>query len=618
MKDFLKFTLATMTGIILSSIVLFIISMVTLFGIMSASDTETIVKKNSVMMLDLNGTLVERTQEDPLGILSQLFGDESNTYGLDDILSSIQKAKENENIKGIYLQASSLGTSYASLQEIRNALLDFKESGKFVIAYADSYTQGLYYLSSAADKVLLNPKGMIEWRGIASAPLFYKDLLQKIGVEMQVFKVGTYKSAVEPFIATEMSPANREQVTAFITSIWGQVTEAETPSVTCPQIEVTAFITSIWGQVTEGVSASRNIPVDSLNVYADRMLMFYPSEESVKCGLADTLIYRNDVRNYLKKLVEIDEDDNLPIVGLSDMMNVKKNVPKDKSGNIVAVYYASGEITDYPSSATSEDGIVGSKVIRDLRKLKDDNDVKAVVLRVNSPGGSAFASEQIWHAVKELKTKKPVIVSMGDYAASGGYYISCVADTIVAEPTTLTGSIGIFGIIPNVKGLTDKIGLSYDVVKTNKYADFGNIMRPFNKDERSLLQMMITEGYDTFVSRCAEGRHMTKEAIEKIAEGRVWTGETAKKLGLVDELGGIDKALDIAVAKAGIEGYTVVSYPAKQDFFSSLLDTKPTNYVESQLLKSKLGEFYQQFGLLKNLQEQSMIQARIPFELNIK
>lgn len=544
------------------------------------------------MMLDLNGTLVERTQEDPLGILSQLFGDESNTYGLDDILSSIQKAKENENIKGIYLQASSLGTSYASLQEIRNALLDFKESGKFVIAYADSYTQGLYYLSSAADKVLLNPKGMIEWRGIASAPLFYKDLLQKIGVEMQVFKVGTYKSAVEPFIATEMSSANREQVTAFITSI--------------------------WGQVTQGISASRNIPVDSLNVYADRMLMFYPSEESVKCGLADTLIYRNDVRNYLKKLVEIDEDDNLPIVGLSDMMNVKKNVPKDKSGNIVAVYYASGEITDYPSSATSEDGIVGSKVIRDLRKLKDDNDVKAVVLRVNSPGGSAFASEQIWHAVKELKTKKPVIVSMGDYAASGGYYISCIADTIVAEPTTLTGSIGIFGIIPNVKGLTDKIGLSYDVVKTNKYADFGNIMRPFNEDERSLLQMMITEGYDTFVSRCAEGRHMTKEAIEKIAEGRVWTGKTAKKLGLVDELGGIDKALDIAVAKAGIEGYTVVSYPAKQDFFSSLLDTKPTNYVESQLLKSKLGEFYQQFGLLKNLQEQSMIQARIPFELNIK
>ena len=592
MKDFLKFTLATVTGIILSSIVLFIIGMVTLFGIMAASDTETIVKKNSVMILDLNGTLVERTQEDPLGILSQLFNDDSNTYGLDDILSSIKKAKENEDIKGIYLQANSLGTSYASLQEIRNALLDFKESGKFVIAYADSYTQGLYYLSSAADKVLLNPKGMIEWRGIASTPLFYKDLLQKIGVEMQIFKVGTYKSAVEPFIATEMSPANREQVTTFISSI--------------------------WSQVTEGVSASRNIPVDSLKAYADRMLMFYPAEESVRCGLADTLVYRNDVRDYLKRLVDIDEDDNLSLLGLGDMINVRKNVPKDKSGNIIAVYYASGEITDYPGSATSEEGIVGSKVIRDLRKLKDNDDVKAVVLRVNSPGGSAFASEQIWYAVKELKTKKPVIVSMGDYAASGGYYISCGADTIVAEPTTLTGSIGIFGMVPNVKELTDKIGLSYDVVKTNKYADFSNIMRPFSEGEKALLQMMVAEGYDTFITRCAEGRHTTKEAIEKIAEGRVWTGEAAKELGLVDELGGIDKALDIAIAKARVGGYTIVSYPEKKDVLSSLLDTKPTNYVESQLLKSKLGEYYRQFGLLTNLKEQSMIQARVPFELNIK
>ena len=592
MKDFLKFTLATVTGIILSSIVLFIIGMVTLFGIVSTSDTETVVKKNSVMMLDLNGTLVERTQESPLGILSELFSDDSNTYGLDDILSSVKKAKENENIKGIYLQASMLGTSYASLQEIRNALLDFKESGKFIIAYGDSYTQGLYYLSSVADKVLLNPKGMIEWRGIASAPLFYKDLLQKLGIEMQIFKVGTYKSAVEPFTSTEMSPANREQVTAFIHSI--------------------------WGQVTEGVSASRSLPVDSLNAYADRMLMFYPAEESVQCGLADTLIYRNDVRNYLKQWVDLKEDDRLPVLGLNDMINVKKNMPKDKSGNIVAVYYASGEITDYSGSSASEEGIVGTKVIRDLRKLKDNDDVKAVVLRVKSPGGSAFASVQIWHAVKELKTKKPVIVSMGDYAASGGYYISCVADTIVAEPTTLTGSIGIFGMMPNAKELSEKIGLTYDVVKTNKFADFGNIMRPFNEDEKTLMQMMITQGYDTFVSRCAEGRNMTKEAIEKVAEGRVWTGEAAKELGLVDELGGIDTALEIAVKKAGIEGYTVVSYPAKQDFLSSLLDTKPTNYVEAQILKSKLGEYYQQFGMLKNLTERSMIQARIPFELNIK
>lgn len=592
MKDFFKFTLATVTGIILSSIVLFFIGIMVIFGIVSSSDTETVVKKNSVMMLDLNGTLVERTEESLEGVLSMLTGDNSNVYGLDDILASIKKAKENENIKGIYIQASALGSPYASLQAIRNALNDFKESGKFIVAYSDGYTQGLYYLSSVADKVILNPKGMIEWRGIASAPIFYKDLLQKVGIEMQIFKVGTYKSAVEPFIATEMSPANREQVTEFIGSI--------------------------WGQVVSGVSASRNISPDSLNAYADRMLMFYPAEESVKCGLADTLIYKNNVRDYLKQLANVDKDDRLPILGLDDMINVKKNVPKDKSGDIVAVYYASGEITDQSGSAASEDGIVGNKVIRDLRKLKDDKDVKAVVLRVNSPGGSAFASEQIWHAVKELKAEKPVIVSMGDYAASGGYYISCVADTIVAEPTTLTGSIGIFGMVPNVKELADKVGITYDVVKTNKFADFGNLMRPFNNDEKALMQMMITEGYDTFLTRCAEGRHMTKEAIGKIAEGRVWTGETAKELGLVDELGSIDKALDIAVKKANLDGYTVVSYPEKKDFLSTLLDTKPTNYVESQLLKSKLGDYYKDFSLLKNLSERSMIQARIPFELNIK
>lgn len=592
MKDFFKFTLATLTGIVLSGIVLFIIGIATLVGIISSSDTETVVKKNSVMMLDLKGTLVERTQESLEGLLGKFTGEAGNTYGLDDILASIKKAKENDNIKGIYIQASWLDAPYASLQAIRTALEDFKESGKFVVAYSDNYTQGLYYLSSVADKVMLNPKGMIEWRGLASAPIFYKDLLQKLGIEMQVFKVGTYKSAVEPFTSTEMSPANKEQVTAFIGST--------------------------WNQILDGVSASRKIKKDSLNAYADRMLMFYPSDESVKCGLADTLIYQNNVRSYLKTLVKINEDDRLPILGLDDMINIKKSVPKDKSGDILAVYYASGEITDYDGSATSDEGIVGSKMIRDLRKLKEDDNVKAVVLRVNSPGGSAFASEQIWHAVKELKANKPVIVSMGDYAASGGYYISCAADSIIAEPTTLTGSIGIFGMIPNVKGLTEKIGLTFDVVKTNKFSDFGNLMRPVNGDERALLQMMISQGYDLFVSRCAEGRHMTKEGIEKIAEGRVWTGEMAKGIGLVDELGGIDKALEIAARKAELKGYTIVSYPTKKDILSTLLDVQPNNYVESQVLKSQLGDYYKDFNLLRNIKERAMIQARVPFELNVK
>lgn len=592
MKDFLKFTCATVAGVIISGVVLFIFGVLTLFSILSVSDTATVVEKNSLMMLNLNGTLVEHKQEDPLDLLSQLMGDERQSYGIDDILSSIRKAKDNENIKGIYLQASALATSYASLQEIRNALLDFKESGKFIIAYADNYTQGLYYLSSVADRLLLNPKGMIEWKGLGASSLFYKGLLEKVGVEMQIFKVGTYKSAVEPYIATEMSAANREQMDAFLHSV--------------------------WGQIISGVSVSRNLPADSLNVYADRMLMFHPAEESVRCGLADTLVYRDDVRGYLKQWMGMDKDDDLCVLSLDDMIRVRSNDTKAKNGNVIAVYYASGEIVDAGSSVDSYNKIVGTTVVKDLRKLKEDDQVKAVVLRVNSPGGSAFASEQIWHAVKALREEKPVIVSMGDYAASGGYYLSCAADTIVAEPMTLTGSIGIFGMVPNMKGLADKVGLSYDVAKTNKFADLGNVMRPLNDEEKALMQMMVNQGYDTFLSRCAEGRHTTKEAIAKVAEGRVWTGEMAKELGLVDELGGIDKALKIAEAKAGVDNYTLVAYPEQMGMWESLLEVSPANYIESKLLKDRLGDYYQSFDLLRNLREKAMIQARMPFELTIK
>ena len=588
MKDFFKFTLATITGIILTSIVMFVISIIVVFSMLSSTETETVVKKNSIMMLDLNGSLVERTSDN---IFKELFDKEDSTYGLDDILASIKKAKENDDIKGIYIQATSLNANFASLQEIRDALNDFKKSGKFIVAYSDNYTQGMYYLSSVANKVLLNPKGAIEWRGLASQPLFLKGLLEKLGIEMQVFRVGTYKAAVERFSATEMSPANREQVTAYITSIWNEI-------------------------ITD-VAASRKVSVDSLNNYAKRMLMFYPAEQTVKSGMADTLIYKNDVRDYLKQLAKIDKDDDLAVLGLDEMINVKKNTPKDKSGNIIAVYYAFGEI-DGGSSSTDEDGIISNEVIKDLRKLKEDKDVKAVVLRVNSPGGSAFGSEQIWEAVCQLKKEKPVIVSMGDYAASGGYYISCAADTIVAEPTTLTGSIGIFGLIPNAKGLTDKLGLSFDVVKTHKFADFGNIMRGMNTDEQTLLQMYINQGYDLFVSRCAEGRKMSKNEIEKIAEGRVWTGEAAKKIGLVDILGGIDKALEIAVKKAKVEGYTVVGYPDRKNVLQELLNSKPGNYIESRMLKSQLGDYYNGFSMLKNLEKADFMQARVPFELNIK
>ena len=588
MKDFLKFTLATVTGIIISSVVLFFISILVVFSMVSSSESETQVRKNSVMMLDLNGTLAERSQENPLDLIMK---DDYKTYGLDDILSSIKKAKENEDIKGIYIQATSLGAGFASLEEIRNALKDFKESGKFVVAYGDAYTQGLYYLSSVADKVLLNPQGMLEWRGLAATPMFFKDLLEKVGVEMQVFKVGTYKSAVEPFISTEMSAANREQINVYLSSIWGQITSA--------------------------VAESRNLSVEALNKEADRMLMFYPAEESVKNGLVDTLIYKNDVRDYLKNLAGIDKDDNMPILGIQDMINVKKNVPRDKSGNVIAVYYAYGEI-DGGSSASTDEGINSEKVIKDLRKLKDNENVKAVVLRVNSPGGSAYGSEQIWYAVNQLKKEKPVIVSMGDYAASGGYYISCNADTIVAEPTTLTGSIGIFGMMPNAKGLTEKLGVNFDVVKTNPYADFGNLTRPMNDGEKGLMQMYVNKGYELFLTRCSDGRGISMEELDKIAQGRVWTGSTAKELGLVDELGGLDKALEIAIAKAGVDAYTVMNYPKKEGFLESLMNTNPGNYIKARMLNGKMNDVYRQFSIIENFDKIDRIQARVPFELNIQ
>ena len=588
MKDFLKFTLATVTGIIISSVVLFFISILVVFSMVSSSESETQVRKNSVMMLDLNGTLTERSQENPLDFLMK---EDYKTYGLDDILSSIRKAKENEDIKGIYIQATSLGAGFASLEEIRDALKDFKESGKFIVAYGDTYTQNLYYLSSVADKVLLNPQGMLEWQGLAATPMFFKDLLEKIGVEMQIFKVGTYKSAVEPFISTEMSPANREQVNVYLSSI--------------------------WGQITSSVAESRNLSLEALNKEADRMLMFYPAEESVKNGLVDTLIYKNDVRDYLKNMVGIDKDDNMPVLGIQDMINVKKHVPRDKSGNVIAVYYAYGEI-DGGSSASTDEGINSEKVIKDLRKLKDDENVKAVVLRVNSPGGSAYGSEQIWYAVNQLKKEKPVIVSMGDYAASGGYYIACNADTIVAEPTTLTGSIGIFGMMPNAKGLTEKLGVNFDVVKTNPYADFGNLTRPMNDGEKGLMQMYVNKGYELFLTRCSDGRGISMEELDKIAQGRVWTGSTAKELGLVDELGGLDKALEIAIAKAGVDAYTVMNYPKKEGFLESLMNTNPGNYIKARMLNGKMNDVYRQFSIIENFDKIDRIQARVPFELNIQ
>ncbi len=586
MKDFFKFTLASVVGVVLAGIVFTILGIITMVGMVASSDTETVVEENSIFVLKLEGTLSERAQENPF---QKLLGETNQAFGLDDILSSIKKAKDNENIKGIYLQPNTLGSSFASLEEIRQALQDFKGSGKFIVAYADQYTQGMYYLASVADKVIVNPQGTISWHGLASQPIFYKDLLSKIGVEMQIFKVGTYKSAVEPFIATEMSEANREQVNAFLTSI--------------------------WGRLLEDVAASRNLSVETLNGYANQMMDLKQADEYVACGLADTLMYKDGVLDYLKELSGRESDESLRTLSLDDMKNVKRNVPLDKSGNIIAVYYAFGGIDD---ATSAEEGIDSQKMIKDLRQLREDETIKAVVLRVNSPGGSAYGSEQIWREVSLLKAEKPVIVSMGDYAASGGYYISCAADTIVADPTTLTGSIGIFGMIPNLQGLlTDKLGLHFDVVKTNPFADMGDLTRPFNADEREAMQNYINNGYKLFVKRCAEGRGMTTEAIEKIAEGRVWTGATAKEIGLVDELGGLDRALEIAAQKAEVEAYSVINYPAKEDFFAAFLDEGKDDYINGKI-EETLGEYSSYLKFMQDIQDMDRIQARMPFDLRIR
>lgn len=588
MKEFLKTTLATIVGILIAGIVFTILGIITVSGMLMSSQPETVVKDNSIFVLELSGTVAERYQENPL---DQLLGEQLTTTGLDDILASIHKAKENDKIKGIYLDAGLLTCGTASLQEIREALLDFKKSGKFIVAYSGNYTQGTYYLASVADKIALNPSGTISWHGLSAQSIFLKDLLDKIGVQMQIFRVGTYKSYTETFTGTEMSPANREQTQAYTQSI--------------------------WQQLLTDVAASRNISATQLNTLADSCMDFRPAEDCLRSRLADTLVYKDQLLSYLKQRMNVADDEKLNTLTLEDMINVKRNVPKDKSGNIIAVYYAVGDI-DATTDPDPTEGIDSERVIRDLQKLRNDESVKAVVLRVNSPGGSAYGAEQIWREVSLLKAEKPVIVSMGDYAASGGYYISCAADWIVAEPTTLTGSIGIFGMVPEASELiNNKLGVHIDGVKTNRLADMGQIDRPMNEEEKALIQQSVNSGYELFTKRCADGRNMPIDWLKEIAEGRVWSGSMAKELKLVDELGGIQAALDQAVKRAQITEYTILSYPEKENLLSSLLNTRKENYIEGKL-EATFGEYYHGFALLKNLKQADRIQARLPFDLRIQ
>lgn len=588
MNSFVKTMLACLVAVLIAGS-LFVSVLFSLIGSVASMGSEDEgIKENSVLMLELDGIFGERADDNPL---VSLMNDGKNSYGLEDIIASIKEAKKNPKIKGIYLQAGMMEVQFASLEEIRGELASFKESGKFVVAYGDQYSQWLYYLATVADKVIVNPEGSISWHGLAIQPIFFKELLDKLGVEMQIFKVGTYKSAVEPFIATEMSDANREQITEYAGSIWNDVLKA--------------------------VSESRGIDVEKLNEYADRYMDLCQAEEYVKCGLADTLLYKDGVLDYLKGLAGTDNEGKLEIATLED---VKAKIEMDNlldnpSAEKIAVYYAVGDID---GSTSADEGINSKKVIKDLRELREDKSVKAVVLRVNSTGGSAYGSEQIWREVVLLKAAKPVIVSMGDYAASGGYYISCAADCIVANSTTLTGSIGIFGMFPVVeKLLKDKIGLDFDVVKTNKLADLGSLSRSFSAEESAILQNYVNDGYDLFLKRCADGRNMSVEEIDRIGQGRVWTGNKAKELGLVDEIGDLDKAIEIAAQKAGLKEYSVKSYPAASDFITQLLEGEEKDYMESTVRKM-MGEYYDCIRFVRNIQEFDNMQARLPFELVVR
>lgn len=591
MKQFFKFVFASFVGMFLFSIVTGIFALITIAGMFASQDSTTAPEENSVLVLNLSGQLEERSENN---FISQLQGSATRSIGLDNLLEGIRKAKENDNIKGIYIEAGALAAdSYASMQAVRNALLDFKKSKKWIIAYADTYTQGTYYMSSVADKVYLNPQGQIDWHGLASQPVFIKDFLAKFGVKMQVVKVGAYKSATEMFTGDKMSDANREQTSAYLNGI--------------------------WGNITKEVGASRHLSVEQLNAYADSMVTFAAPEDYVKLKLVDGLAYTDQIKNMVKKQLGIAGDKEINQVTVADMMNVEDKSQGDES-NQIAVYYAYGDIVDgVVGGIFAQNHTIDAQIVcKDLEKLAKDKDVKAVVVRINSGGGSAYASEQIWHQIMELKKLKPVVVSMGGMAASGGYYMSAPANWIVAEPTTITGSIGIFGMFPDVSGLlTEKLGLKFDEVKTNKYADFSTRARPFTEDEMTYLSQYVNRGYKLFRHRVAEGRKMTDEQVEKIAQGHVFTGQDAQKIGLVDQLGGLDVAVVKAAQLAKLPNHVTHAYPKEPGFFEHLLDqSKSDNYLSEQL-RANLGDYYGPFSLLKTLNHQSAIQARLPYYPNI-
>jgi protease-4 len=586
---FLGNVLAVIVGLFVFSIV----AMLIFFGIIglvaSSSEKEVTLEKNSILHLDLNGrTLVERTSDEDLvfGSFLDPFGGE-NTAGLVNLKKAIGEAKTNENIKGIYLNAGLFGAGQAGLLELREALIDFKTSGKFIVAYDEAYSEGGYFLASVADEIYLNPLGGIDFNGFSSEGIFLKGFFEKVGIKPEVFRVGEFKSAVEPFILDKMSPENR--------------------------LQTQYFLDDINNHALGLIAKSRGIAQDSLVRINQQMLVRKP-KDAVTYKLATALKYEDEVHSILKEKLGLKEDDQIETINATDLggMAKSKNIT---SANRIAVILAEGEIVD-----GNADGVISSeKFAKEIRKARKDENIKAIVLRVNSPGGSILASEVIWREMSEAKKVKPVIVSMGEVAASGGYYIAAPADTIVAQPNTITGSIGIFGILFNVQELVnDKLGVTTDVVSTGELSDFGNMARPLSEVERTIIQSSVEDGYETFISRVAEGRGMHPDSVRKVASGRVWTGTQAKARGLVDVLGGLDTAIGIAAAKikAG-EDYRVVYYPEKKPWFEELM-VSFSNQVQVRILQTQLGDQYPLYQKIQKLKNYQGVQVRMPLEIVIK
>lgn len=594
---FYKVVLAAFIGTLIALVINFFIKVGVVSSMISSlskteTETSTTLKPNSVLYMKLDYAIPDRTTDNPFGGINFQTMESQDMTGMNDILRNIEQAKTDPNIKGIYMELSSIPTSTATLQEIRDKLIEFKESGKFIVTYGESYSQSAYYMASIADRIFLNPEGALDLHGMASQVMFYKHLLEKLDVEMQIVRGpnNRFKSAVEPYFLDKMSEANREQMDKLLGSV--------------------------WGQILTGVSESRNISVAQLNQIADNLETIFDAQKALEYGLVDNLYYKDQVLDELKGLT----GSNKSINAISNAKYAKTYKDKSLSKNEVAVIYASGQIFDGKGDETVN--IYSENLSKTIRKAREDDNVKAVVLRVNSPGGSAVASAIIGRELDLTKEVKPVIVSMGNYAASGGYWISAKGDYIFADATTLTGSIGVFGTFPNAKGfLNDKIGLTFDVAKTNENADFGTITQPLTEFQYAKLQENVVKTYDQFTKRVAEGRGLTQTYVDSIGQGRVWSGTDAIGLGLVDQLGDMEDAIAYAAEKANLgSDYKVTEWPKQKDFATRLMESLSGSDSDKldAAMRSKLGAYYDYVKGIENLQKNTGIQARMPFDMVIE